>query len=264
MTAYKLKKVLEHIAAYAYPEEKLERFYVEYVVKECTTVNANYHIRNKKIKIFNFSRPTTNIMCTAIHELAHHICYTRTKNKNHDIDFYRVFKELLNAAVELGYVDYEECRKIDDSRTVHVMEKKLGKVQSFYNEETDPNKEYCTIQIVGGYGIKEYLAEKKFHYSPLERIWEKDIKRIYSNGYVNEIVNLDPNAQIIISDITNLSIQVFYMIKVKKNTYQHRKALSEHKYWYDNGVWNKKVSAADFFEEYLFLKKLDGIEFKIM
>lgn len=264
MTAYKLKKVLEHIADYAYPGEKLERFYVEYVVKECTTVNANYHITKKKIIIFNFSRPTTNIMCTAIHELAHHVCYTRTENKNHDIDFYRVFKELLSAAVELGYVNYEDCRKIDDSRTVHVMEKKLGKIQASYNSNNDPNKEFCTIQVVGGYSIKEYLSEKRFHYSPLERIWEKDIKRVYSDRYINDIQKLDSNIQVIISDITDLSIQVYYIITVKKNTYQHRKVLSEHKYWYDNGTWHKKVSASDFFEEYLFLKKLNGIEFKIM
>lgn len=263
MTSYKLKKVLEHIARYTYPEEKIARFYVEYVAKEYSTVNANYHIEKKRIRIYNFSRPTINILCSAIHELTHHICYGRDGNKNHDTQFYIVFKELLSSAVELGYMDYEECRGIDDSNTIRSMEMKLGKVQSKYNEKEDPNKQYCTMQIVGGYEFRDYLLENKFHYSPFERIWEKDIKRSNKDRYIREILEYDKNANITVSDINDLKMNVYYSVQVTGNTYPYRTKFTERNYRYKKGIWYKRMEASQFFDEYLFLKELEGIEFKI-
>ena len=263
MTAYKLKKVLEHIASYSNPYREIPPFYVEYKAKECTTVNATYNIPKRKILIYNFSRPVTNILCSAIHELAHHICVSVSDNKTHDTEFYRTFKGLLSAAVEIGYLDYEKCRKIDDTNTVRVMEQKAGRVTAYYNEKDDPNKEFGTIQVIGGYKIRDYLANEKFHYSPMERVWEKDIPLTECVKYKKEIQKLEPGINVIISAVNDLSIQVHYTFTVKGQTYQHKETLSQHGYRYKDGVWQKKFEATNFQDEYLFLKALRGIEYRI-
>ena len=263
MTAYKLKKILEHIASYSNPYRKMSPFFVEYQAKECSTVNAKYNLQKKKIIIYNFSRPVTNILCSAIHELAHHVCVEVANNTTHDIEFYRTFKELLSAAVEIGYLDYEKCRKIDDTNTVKMMEKKAGRVTAYYQEKNDPNKDYGTIQIIGGYSVREYLTGEKFHYSPMERIWEKDLPLTECVKYKKEIQKLDPQTNVIISAVNDLSIQVYYTFTVKGQTYQHKENLSKHGYRYKEGLWQKKFEAANFQEEYLFLKSLRGIEYKI-
>lgn len=263
MTAYKLKKILEHVAAYANPYQKISPFYVEYIAKECTTVNAKYHMVKKKIIIYNFSRPTTNILCSALHELAHHICLEVSNNKTHDTEFYRTFKSLISAAVEIGYLDYEKCRKVEDTNTIKAMEKKAGKVTAVYDKENDPNKEFRTIQVIGGYAIKDYLIREKFHYSPLERIWEKDVTESESRRYEKEIFNMEPRTNVVISAVNDLTIQVFYTFTIKGSTYQHKEVLKEKGYRFKDGIWQKKFEAAAFQDEYLFVKTLKGIEYKI-
>ena len=264
MTSYKLRQVLLHIYGYTHPGETVSPFYVRYVPKELKSKHGDYDQRRKIIHIYNFSRPPQYLVSTAIHEFAHHICYTTEGNANHDREFYKEFKALLTAAVVLGYVDYEELRKKEDSIDIRVMEKKIGPIVSRYCAETDVNSKYRTVQVANGYEVRRELAKWGFVYSNQELIWEKDASVDDAEFYRTEIEKISSAPVVRVKMITDLSIDIVYLAVVSGKTFDIKEILKNRKYQYKKrDIWHKKIPARELESELEYFKNFKYVTIKV-
>lgn len=266
MTNYKLHRVLTHILKKTFRGKYIEPFYVEMTKVENEKRLGRYHIRDKTIYINNISRETTPIMVTAIHELTHHILVTEKDHKNHDKLFYDTLYKLMKTAVYLGYVNYNQARRIKDSNTISEMERRSGRVRVTYNPSTDTNEKYRTIYIRNGYTVKNLLQEKKYMFSPLEYLWEKDTLKEEAEQDKQDFLKIDPSLNIEIRKLNDLIVSPVYKIIVTGDTYNNRKFLNEHDYMFDREkkTWNKTVIKDEIQKEKHFLSELPKIAYKII
>ena len=240
MTNKKLHTILKQIARKTYGGS-VEPFFVELDSKELKSRHGQYNSKNKTLRINNMSRDNSHVIVTAIHELAHHIEYTMFGKLAHDDKFYRIFKELLESAVLLGYVKYEKVRNIKDSTTISMMERKYGPVRVKYDESLDVNKDWRTVYVYNGYSVKETLKEKKYSFSAMEGIWEKDMKKKEAEEDVQELLKKDPSLDVQIKKVTDLSFDPVYQITLHGNTYPYKEQLKANGYSYKDKTWSKKI-----------------------
>ncbi|MGF7010517.1 hypothetical protein M2146_001041 [Lachnospiraceae bacterium PF1-22] len=244
MTNIKLRYVLFHIAQKAHPEG-IPKFFIEVDTLESDVSHATYNGPLKVISINNMSRNCTYIMISVIHELAHHVENCKHDNMTHNKAFYSEFRSLLRAAITLGYVDYSEARKMRDSDTIHEMEEYFGPLCVEYNKERDVNRDYRTINVYGGYQIKDFLKDQDFLYSALEEQWEKDCSKDEAERLKNQILEIEPKTLIKIRPINEIKFEPIYTITVSGKTYPIKDILSENGFFYVNKTWKRKIKKED-------------------
>lgn len=262
MTNKKLHTILKQIARKTYGNSVPE-FYVELEARELESRHGKYDGKNKVMTINNISRDNECILVTAIHELAHHVEYTVRGKVVHDDQFYKILKELLESAVMLGYLNYEKVRNIPDTTTISMMERKYGPVRVRYDETLDVNRDWRTVYVYNGYSIKEILKEKNYMFSSMEGIWEKDLRREEAETDLQEFLTVDPELEVQIKRVTDLSFDPLYQITLSGQTYPYKDELKKRGYIYGDKRWKKRVRKETIKEERSFIDSLSGVVYDI-
>lgn len=249
-----MKKILYQIAENKYG--KIESFELKICAEERKTYHGVYYPARKEIRIFNMSRPIDHIISTTIHELSHHVDFTKNGSTGHNKRFYKIFKELLTSAVELGYINYEIARNKYDSNDILQMEKYYGPIIAEVIPEKTENR--YIIKVKKAFDIKDMLKENGFHFNGLERTWEKE-------GTLEECEKLkeelEGRAEILVQRFDEISSDINYYIIVSKNTYSCKSELSASGYkwkgyFINENAWVKKIPASELNEERRFLNSL--------
>lgn len=262
----RIKEILVDIAEKTYGEPP-KPFKIEIYPEERKTFHGDYCPQTKTIRIFNLSRPIDHIVSTTIHELAHHIDYSKYGSSGHNKRFYGIFRELLKTSIELGYVDYNSVKNKKDSLDIQQMEKYYGELVAYYNEEKDENKNKYIIKVFKSFNIKNYLYNNGFKYNSIEKSWDKNVTSEEIEDIKQQILKEDPNVKIEIKKFNDMSMDVYYYILVSKNTYEHKEELSKNGYFWKgynekSNSWVKKIKTENLKKEKAFLSSL-GLEYKI-
>lgn len=252
---------LTHIYKETFPEENIKNFKLELDLKESTTFNGDYNPNNYTIRAVNFSRPTAEILCTTIHELSHHCEFCMYGNTGHSKRFYEVYKQLIEKAISLRYIKYEN---IKDKWDITKLEKKVGKINSIICENIE---EDYVIKVSNCYSIKNDLKSRGYLYSPLEQKWCKKIsikdKRVELN-FLKDKINISNIECLAFNDI---KIDAIYYLVIK-GAYDIKDMLKSNGYKFnsfgfaDKNVWVKKIFAKELKKEEEFLKE-NNINYKI-
>jgi predicted SprT family Zn-dependent metalloprotease len=256
-----IKSILYEIAEKTY-NKKPRNFDLKIVLEERKSFHGQYWSDKKRIEIFNLSRPTEYVISTTIHELAHHIEYCEHGNLQHNKEFYKVFKELLETAIKIGYIDYDYIRNKTDSVDIKQMEKYFGKINVKYDPSMDSNKNYSLIKVFNSFNIKDSLFKLKYFYNYTEKIMQK---KVHNDNIENEVkllkeINKDIKYNII--PFNKFSINISYYIIITGDTYSHKEELKKLGYIFNgynqkNNVWIKKINAKDLENEEIKIKSLN-------
>lgn len=261
-----LKSILYEIAEKTY-NKKPKNFEVKIIPEERKTFHGQYWPDQKRIEIFNLSRPTEYVISTSIHELAHHIAYSEYGDISHNKLFYKTFKELLETSIKLGYVNYDSIRIKQDSLDIQQMEKYFGKITVKYDPSLDSNKDYSLFKIINSYDIKDELKKMKYFYNSTEKIWQKKIKNSDIESEKEKITKLNSNVKFQVTSFNNLDIKVFYYIIIVGDTYDCKDELKQLGYLFNgynqkSNKWIKKIEAKEIDKESSELSKLN-LKYKI-
>lgn len=214
-----------------------------------------------KIRIFHIDRPTSLIIKTSIHELAHNIEYTIYKKAGHQKEFYSVYKKLIESAISLGIFNYEDALKEHD---VQMLIKYHGgiEVRECINKYKNDS---CIIKIFNSYEIKDTLSAIGFSFNKLEKSWDKEILKNQIEELKNDLLNLTTEDNIKIVEFSNLDIDVPKYIIISGNTFPYKEIIKELNYYYKDKTWVKKVLSSEINQEIEIIKNenLEGIDIGI-
>lgn len=178
MKEYELKKILNALIDYAYPDDPLnwryKQFRIEFHHGEALkSKHGDYHSQTHVIRIFNMYRDTASLMITVLHELAHHIDHCRSGSGGHQQKFYIAYAELLYAAFDQGLVSPEaiDHGAHKDSRD----HSKLEKIIREYHPKGEKRTEQMLRLLASpGYERKDLVKERSYRFNPASKTWEKD------------------------------------------------------------------------------------------
>lgn len=253
---------LTSIMLKAFPDVKMSNFFVELVQAENKKKHGDYTYIKSKIRVFNLSREKKFIIKTSIHELAHHCDVNIRKKSGHDKEFYLVYKKLLETAIEMGKISWEEIQDSIFAADIEKLKKTVGDIEKTYKKEQDNNLEKYYIKIYNSFFIKDKLKENDYEYSKIENIWYKkinNIKELKNEEFkIKKIIELnkDKNIKYEITKPNENEIEPYYNIYVVGNSFDVKDKLKEKGYYFKDKNWFKKIKAKDVELEKMFLKNL--------
>lgn len=155
-----IKTVLQDIVYYAYHDkisekeyEKLTKFYVRCENRIVRSYHGKYNCSTHTITIVNLYREPAQIICTTIHELAHHVDYMLRGTTNHRKEFYLVFSRLLYAGLDMGLFAKEEV--LDMQRDASDSRKIKNIVESYVSSPIPYKNDKKKVIVKNGYAIKK-------------------------------------------------------------------------------------------------------------
>lgn len=170
-----LKQVLDDIVRNTYKSDFKEsylRFYVEITGKTAVSRHGTYNLKTHKISIHNSFRDDESILCTTIHELAHHIDLCNRGTSDHQEPFYREFKKLLFTAMDMGVIHKEKfletAKDASDSNKIRKMMTEYTPRNISYKKDT------ITITVYDCYEHRFALKELGYKFNGGSKAWEKE------------------------------------------------------------------------------------------
>lgn len=162
-----IKKILEDIVFYTYNGKienstyiRLLKFYVKLENKITKSYHGLYTYEDSSITITNLYRSQTNIICTTIHELAHHIDRVFRGKSDHSQEFYKIFKELLFTGLNMGLFTKEEALEMETDASDSNKIRKI--IDEYIPNPINYKENEKKIIVKNCYKIKDILKEKNF------------------------------------------------------------------------------------------------------
>ncbi len=243
----KIKKILEDIIDYAYPNSdmrnKYKSFYFRISDKNVASYAGMYHQSGHLIEIVGLDRDGKHIVITCIHELSHHIDYINRHTSDHGKEFYEIYRRLLYTALNMrifkpedatmeDVADHNKIRKmIDDWRP------------SFINYKTDMS----VIEIRNCFEVKDVLKNRGYSYNSLNKAWCLEIADVNTEIEKDWLMSLGlKDSDIAVKDASDVDIEARLKIIVTgKGTYTHKDYLKENGFKYSDKKWVKYLSVTD-------------------
>ena len=189
------KRALIDIVRYAYRDSpKLNEycdFRYEIVNKEMKSKHGDYTGALRRIRIFNTeSRSLTHLIKTSIHELAHHIDHCNRGKSDHSKDFYKEYRLLLFAALDLGLLDLTDALEgARDSTDANKMKLILVEYMELGRAKRDRIKRAARISVYNAYDIKGPLKAMGFRWDPESKAWAKELDE-HAEGDIRRVEEL--------------------------------------------------------------------------
>lgn len=251
-----------------YPNNKFEKFFLDIRAKEMKTIHGRYFSKNKKIEVFNLSRPSEHIVTTAIHEVAHHIDYCLRNKSDHTKEFYEIMYKLLISALGMEIITIENILSESDNADKNRLIKYFGSIEEWEVLNIIYKKEKVVIKVNNCFNIKDDLRKNGYKFSGIEKIWTKELDQEEleeQKEWLNKLIDMD---NVEISEGNKINIAAVYYVAVS-NSYDYKDHLKELGYiWKGYNIkgnsWNKKIIANDKEEELSKIENLSGVKIKII
>lgn len=260
-----VKKMLDDIIDVAYcnePEENRKNykdFTIDITSRELLSKSGHYIIKERKIEIFNLSLGSEVTVKVSIHELAHHIDQCKNGSTGHKVPFYKEFKTLLYAALNMQLFTPGDV-KLD---TFHNDSNKVAKIV----EEWVPNyvnyrKDSIVFYVKSSYYTKTLLQKNGYMWDDSQRLWKKEV---FIAEKENEITFLNSiHAEYDISEATSMHIQNVCYINAVATKIAEFEELKRQGFTFQRTntrtVWKKKMDAKESNREIERLKSIDALK----
>lgn len=246
---------------------KLKRYKYIYITisnKECKSYHGLYYSGENKIKIVNTSRNDISCLKTSIHELAHHIDYINRDNTDHSDFFYKAYKDLIKAAIEIGLFKKEDILSMQRDSTDHI--KLLKIVNELDVDVTEAYKENIKlVQVKNCFMIKDYLKSINFKWNGSSFLWEKEIDVNDLNDLLSTLYKIIEKENVLISNANSFHFENKRSILVK-NCYDYSSFLKQRGYRFNKSPkgFIKEIDTNEVDEEISLLNKIGLSSIKIL
>lgn len=266
MLSQRIHTILTSIANDTYPG-LIKPFRLEVHAKEMKTRHGDYTPSTAVMRIFNLSRPTTYIITTSIHELAHHCDVCLRDTSDHSKDFYACLRDLLAAAIRKGYIDYTTARQVTDAGDIRMLEKYFGDVLTTYRELNTADGTYLA-KALKAFAVKDTLKARGYRWSELEVAWCREISQHSVEAEQEFLHSLLPPEQVSITRSQDAVIEAVYHVVIDGG-YSIKDQLKARGYIYKGygytkkSVWVRRIPAQGLAEEKGFLAGVGCTEYKV-
>lgn len=261
-----IKNTLDFILSETYEESGLyKKYFVSIQPKELKSKHGHYDSKERKICIFNLSRPHEHTLLTCLHELAHHVDHINRGMTDHEENFYEVLYELLVTALSFKYLTVDDVLSERDSSDLGELIGYFGPVESWdFPERYFEGKIIFSIKTSPEH--KKFLKARGYTWYTLSQTYQKVCaNRNEAKTEWVTLLKVIPKEDITTKNTAKVEFLAYYYIGVL-NGYDYRKELEEDGFiWEGYGldkVWVKKVKAQDYYQELEELTRFAGIEYK--
>jgi len=224
----------------------LEKFYIDFPGTVTKSRHGSYNAKLKKITIYNTYREDALVLCTTLHELAHHCDYVLNHNLGHNDSFYKEFERLLYVSMDMGLLKKEDILSANRDATDY---NKICKILHKYHPcKLEYKKDIKTISVENSYICKNELKERDYYFNGINKTWDIDTEDVESEIVFLETLKekyKDKNITYKIKEATDIHFDGvnIVVITVSGNTYPTKDILSKLKYKYDGKkqTWTKSV-----------------------
>jgi hypothetical protein len=258
-----IKKILEDVIIYTYKDkvplniyEKLMRFQIHLDNKILNSYHGIYKYTGHSITIVNLYRSSTQIICTTIHELSHHVDYILRSKSDHSKEFYNVFAQLLYTSLNMGLFSKEDALKMQTDASDSQKIKKI--VDKYIPQPISYKKEEKKIIVYNGYTIKKILKEYGFFFNSLTTNWEKNIPVNQLPELKIKLEKLSCDFDIVDSGTLNVEANGI-LLAVSKDSYNYKEELKSNGFRWNPELkrWQKKIKMSDYDKEMIKLRHLN-------
>jgi type IV secretory pathway TraG/TraD family ATPase VirD4 len=237
-------KTLKDIATQTFPDRKIDYFQVRVNAKESKTKHGHWifyrETKECQIHIFNLSRKTEHIICTTIHELAHHCQWSFSRISGHDLEFYQIYKQLLEKAHTLGYIDLDEIMDVVDARDIKMLIKKVGEL----NYEPSQKQDIWIIKVTS-FELREVLKERGYKYSSTEKLWLAEVDSESKELELTWLSKLVDKSKVkVIHSSENTIDSIYYCFVGNPSNMDKELTAAGFRYDSERG-WYKKIRASE-------------------
>lgn len=269
-----LKDILCDIVRYTYKDDcknSYFKFYIELSEKDFKTKHGLYKMKEKRIIIYNTYRDDEAILCTTVHELAHHIDFCNRGTSDHKESFYKVYEELLFTAMNMGIIHKDKflqtTKDASDSNKIRkIMDKYKPNPISYKQDQT-------IISFTNCYEYKNYLKNNGYQYNANQKAWEKEVEDIDKElnslkempGVILNIrkvtdIHFNPGKESTALKISGLDKKIV----ATGNTYSYKENLKEEGFLWDKRTKTWQYHILEESDEKRLRKKYPEIIFKII
>ena len=256
-----VKTILEDIVFYTYngkvddkTYERLTKFYVKLENKVTNSYHGFYKYNDSSITITNLYRNQTSIVCTTIHELAHHVDRVFRGKSDHSKEFYAVFGQLLYTGLNMGLFSKEEALAMQTDASDSNKVKKI--VDSYKPESISYKTDVKKVIVKNCYDIKDILKEKGFKFNALSKAWEYEINSAEEEKYNEWLKTLKCDFEII--EGNKMQIEAVGMLIATDGSYENKDELKKNGFYWNTQQkrWQKKILMQDYEKEMYVLRPL--------
>lgn len=260
---FEIKKILEDIVYYTYKGRvsdelyaRMVRFNVNLENRIVGSYHGYYRYIDSYIGIVNLYRSQTNIICTTIHELAHHISHSIYGKTSHSKEFYEVFEGLLYTGLNMGIFDLSDAINMQTDASDSNKIKKI--LMSYVPNPIAYKQDKKRIVVRNGYTQKDTLKEGGFSYNGLSSTWEKVVATEDVPKYEEVLKILECKYDIVDAGVMN--IEANGTLVATDGSYEHREELKTSGFYFSQNekCWMKKINMEDYETEMNSLKHLNG------
>lgn len=188
--SFQLKKQMDDIIDVAYADEKpnLLRQFHRFTIYSSDKVlkgrlgDCRYNADGKNSSYIRILRvqnqPYKQILLTTIHEVAHHVEFSRTGASGHKEGFYAENKKLLFAAINMGILSKED---VETYKNLSQGGKKVARMteQEYEEKPVEYKKDVVQVRVYNARYVKDILKARRFRWNSADRAWVLETKRYY-------------------------------------------------------------------------------------
>ena len=272
MVNKKIHEILTEIALKTYPDVKHVKFYLDIENKEMKSFHGDWSLPSNKgyatIRIFNLSRGTKDIIKTSIHELAHNTEFSIYKKTGHSKRFYEVYKKLLTTAIHMNLFSLNDMDDVDSKHDLDMLIKHHGPITLDESKVDAYKGDIAIVKIKKSFDIKDQLKELDYNYNALEKCWNIEIDKADLESHLVKIKALTPEANIIVTDYSDLKIDTYGYLIVTGSTFDIKDELKSSGFIFNGynigaNAWVKKILMKDKQSEVNKLKKYSSIKISL-
>lgn len=187
------------------------------------------------------------ILITTIHEVSHHIEFSLHGNSGHGKEFYRIHKELLYTAFDMGILKLEDITidKITRGRNKN----KLARMMDDYvPKQINYKKDVMQVFVYNGFPVKEQLKNRDYKWNSLDRTWRKTIPAMHQEeecSYLKELGLKDTDIHF--RNGNEVIMKLSKEVRIYNVPYEARETMKQLGYRFDYGDrkesrnWHKKI-----------------------
>lgn len=265
MLALQVRDILLDVAKKAYPEVEHQKFYLKIINEQRKSKHGDWTEphdgKSAVIQVFNLTRGTHDIVKTSLHELGHNTEYSIYGSTGHSKRFYEIYKKLLETAIEMNVIKLDE---INSTRDIDLIRKHHGEIVVTKQQQYKGNVKI--IKVKNAFLIKDQLKQMGFGFNSIEKTWDIEIKNEDAASLQESLKLLTADDNIVITDFSDLSVDLQSYIVVGGETKGIKDNLKENGYYFhaENGicVWIKKVYNSQIEGEIEFLKQYENEKIK--
>lgn len=262
----KIHDILLKLACDTFPGRQFEQFSVEIIAKAMASRHGDYHKapgKSAKIRVVNLERGTSHIVCTSIHEVAHHCEMCLHGKTGHSKRFYEIYSLLLERALQDRLITLD---MIEDKWDIQKLQKKVGHLSVAPGQAEAADNGSRTIKIRNGFEIKDVLKQKGYAWNGIELTWCKDVATVDLDAEVAWLRSLTVEENIVVS-AEAVSIDCQHLVLAEGNTFPVKDQLRGAGYSFrgfkiEVPAWVKRVPQSQLETECAFLGSLPEVEYR--